>query len=297
MNIFRIQHVNMFSVISYNVFFGPSDSDEKRFISIIDFLVKGNYDIIMLQEVTALFLDCARACLDSEEYIYDIDAIERIHENGYGSLILVKTRVCTKLIFFINTLPSMMGRALICAVVDGITFISTHLESTFKFQHMRTRQLKYLCSNFEQRRVVVGMDSNFSGELPLTQGFKDVWEGKRIHTWFGQRYSNTNRRYGYDRFVTNEKVIVAKDGVIDLPYSDHNPIVCTIYHKYDVDEKGYTLLTFKDPQTIRCDICENFVFGTHFQCKLCKRIFCTKGSCTKDFCFSTSVCLNCIKNM
>ena len=160
-------------IFSLNVWF-ENYLKKERLAILIDYIIKNNFDIILLQEITIDFIsDLYKLINNLYNYIHiDLD------EDYYGTCIISNYEIKDKeIIRFKN---SKMRRGLILCNINSIIFATSHLESEFnKDNKIKIEQfnncIKYL-SKFNNVLFIGDTNLTTSDEKKInTLYFKDVY--------------------------------------------------------------------------------------------------------------------------
>ena len=158
----------------------------------------------------------------------------------YG--LLVASIIPFEMTQIVNYDNTIMGRGFInVQVIDPISekkinIITTHLESTFKFQSVRELQIKQLSKyiidqNIQDQLVFCGdLNTNYTKIYTLD---KILTSQADFTTWFGNRFHNINRSCRFDRIFTGASILTnqikpicdTKIDELNCYPSDHNGIM------------------------------------------------------------------------
>ena len=164
-------------LVTYNVWFGEYCRDQRQ-LALLELLHAQDADVIGLQEATPELVEKIEGAAWLEAYAKsDLD----VHPHGLLCLSRVPVRE-----FVRHSLPSMFGRELLVAELDGLAVGIVHLESTRGLAEQRARQLRRIFPGLARYSDVALMgDFNFCStseeNAQLDPAYVDVWPHLRPH--------------------------------------------------------------------------------------------------------------------
>jgi hypothetical protein len=180
-------------------------------------------DVILLQELHYKRKEQVDLALDKYTAQFPLT-------KGMDCMIYVKKyHTVTNTVYF-KYKNTFMERGLFGIEINGIWYLTTHLESMDKeqFEVNRLKQLSEIW-NFikDKNKVILGMDSNLKTDIETPVNVTDVWLNDPVPTWFGERFFNHNSTARFDRFLTKNLSLIEKKIIVNK-YSDHDILYINI---------------------------------------------------------------------
>ena len=217
-------------LLNYNVYFNDR-TGKKRYPEIINYISSGDYNVITLQECTAVFIKMLLE--DKRLKNYNLHQGELIH--GYTNVILTSLSIAHKDII---TFDSKMGRTapIVYLENENLAIVNVHLESGLSDTLMRKSQIKQIFGTIKnQTNTIITGDFNFGdGEAEdiLFKDFIDPGSELKIVTFDIENNPIANHtKYFLEKsrrldkfFVKCELCNLTQFSVNKLLHSDHWPI-------------------------------------------------------------------------
>ena len=158
-------------LVTYNVWFGDHCRDERQ-IALLELLQAQDPDVVVLQEAAPELVEK----IESTPWLKAYEKSELdVHPHGLLCLSRVPVRELVR-----HSLPSMFGRELLVAELEGLSVGIVHLESTRGLAEQRARQLRRIFPALARYTDAALMgDFNFCSSwdenAQLDPSYVDVW--------------------------------------------------------------------------------------------------------------------------
>lgn len=172
-------------ICSYNIYFDKTHILE-RTKELVKLLVNKKYDVVLLQEVTPLVLEylIQSPLKKKEKYYFSKSTLEQ----GYDTVIISKSPL--EFHQEIKLPKSQMGRKLELGIYQGTIVGTTHLESVFNPNLIKTKKEQFqsifeISKNYSEALfpkkkipIVLGLDTNITPreECDTAYNLQDDWE-------------------------------------------------------------------------------------------------------------------------
>ena len=217
-------------LLSYNVYFDDK-SGKTRYPNIIHFMKKGQYDIILLQECTADFINR----LSQDEVLKSYTLVKGDPAQGYTNVILT-----SRALYHSGDIPvtTQMGRSAPFLILqdDQTLVVDVHLESGLSDTASRKKQItQILKASQSTQNIVIAGDFNFGDGEPeekLFSEFIDPGKTSKIITYdVDNNPIAIHTKYLFEKSRRLDKIYVKCEScnifnykVDKVSYSDHWPI-------------------------------------------------------------------------
>lgn len=220
-------------ILSLNVWF-DNYLKEERTTLLIDYILTKDFDIIMLQEVTASVLSFIYKRISNVYPFIHTD----VYEGNYGTCIISKYEIQDRQNFKFNN--SRMNRGLVFGKINDIIFCTSHFESEFSY-HFMTK-----VDQFNQTFTYLSKFNKvfFIGDTNITKRDEQYLNYKNFNDVYLEIDNSKDNIYTYDGiknpFLKNKirsrvdrcylKDIIPKSYVLekDIVMSDHYALLIEI---------------------------------------------------------------------
>lgn len=222
-------------ILSYNVWFDDVSGNSYRYAEINRLISDVNPDFVCLQEVTPAYYMKLKKQFSNRYHLYD----DNVMSKQYGNVILAKSKARQIQILELDT---RMGRKALIVRTNSLTITNLHLESMLTDTTIRVQQLGQIKKTVSKdERVVICGDFNFGDNERENQTIVEFHDhGKQSpdatydigNNRFAKltKFSNEPSRR-LDRIITRIKNKEFKYEVRKVVFSDHYPVILTLYDK------------------------------------------------------------------